>query len=128
MTRIITVPAPSTVTVTSNKTIQFTGCSVIMTYTVELNPAVDVPVTVNTTWTVSSEVIVIFIRLDHTVNNLTKYISTDEVRGLGGSCVSGNFTCTATVSSPLSFGSQSSQCTCEIVDKVGKNFNLCIIR
>ena len=112
-------------TVTSNKTIQFTDCysSAIMTCTVELNPAVDVPVTVNTTWTVSSKDVIIFTRLDHTVNNLTKYTNTDVVRGLGGSCVSGNFTCTATVSSPLSFGSQSSQCTCEIVDKVGKNLH-----
>ena len=107
--------------VTRNKTVQSTGCIVFLTCSVELNPAVDVPVTVNTAWTVSPNVPFMLTRLDHTMNNLTKYTSKYEVLGLGGSCATGNFTCIATISSLFSLGPESSQCTCEIIAKVGES-------
>ena len=65
--------------------------------TVELSPAVDVPVTVNTVWTGPAE-----FSTNNTaqpvIESTTTYISAAVVRPFGRD-QSGNYTCTATVSS-----------------------------
>ena len=84
------------------------GSNVTLTCTVELSPAVDVPVTVNTVWTGPAG-----FRTTNTaqpvMGSSTTYITTAIVRSFGRDR-SGNYTCTATVSSMfpvLSFSSQS---------------------
>ena len=115
------VPVPTSVVITSDPVspIRPVGSNVILTCTVELSPVVDVPVTVNTEWTGPDGV-----TLSSTtpvMESLTRYTSTVMVSSFGRD-QSGNYTCTATVSSTSSFltdsGSQSE--TARITVTVGK--------
>ena len=96
------VPVPTLVSVTSNPVspIRPVGSNVTLICTVELSPAVDVPVIVNTVWTGPDGV-----TLSPTtpaMGNLTRYTSTAMVSSFERD-QSGNYTCTATVSSTSSF-------------------------
>ena len=76
------------------------GSEVTLTCTVDLNSTVDVPVTVNTTWTGPAGV-----TLSPTtpvMENLTRYTSTAMVDSFGRD-QSGVYTCTATVSLTSTF-------------------------
>ena len=73
------------------------GSDVTLTCTVELSPAVDVPVTLNTVWT-GPEVVT----LSTTTPVEEDLISTATVNSFGRD-QSGNYTCRATVSSASSF-------------------------
>ena len=99
----LTVPAPAFVTVTSNKPnpIQPVGSDVTLTCTVELSPAVDVPVTVNTVWTGPDEFMTAN-TAQPVMGSTTTYTSTAMVSSFGRD-QSGNYTCTATVSSTAQF-------------------------
>ena len=73
------------------------GSTVTLTCTVELSPAVDVPVTVNTVWTGTAG-----FRIANTaqqMGNSYTYISTTMVTN----DYSGDYTCTATVTSTSPF-------------------------
>ena len=70
------------------------GSDVTLTCTVDLDPAVDVPVTVNTVWTGPDGVILS--PTDPDMVNLTRYTSTAIVRSFGRD-QSGVYNCTATV-------------------------------
>ena len=72
------------------------GSVVTLTCTVELSPAVDVPVTVNTVWTGPSG----FMTSDTTqsIRNATNYTTTAMISSFGRD-QSGVYTCTVTVSS-----------------------------
>ena len=97
----ISVPNP-TVTVTSDQPnpIGSVGANVTLTCIVELSPAVDVPVTVNTEWTGPY-----WFRTTNTaqpvIGSTTTYTSTAMVSSFGRD-QSGDYTCTATVSSTSS--------------------------
>ena len=91
----LTVPAPTSVTVTNGPV--NVGSTVTLTCTVELSPAVDVPVTVNTVWTGTAG-----FRIANTaqqMGNSDIYISTTTVTN----DYSGDYTCTATVTSTSPF-------------------------
>ena len=88
------VPIP-TINITSGTVI--VGSDVTLTCTVDLDPAVNVPVTVNTVWTGPNGVTLS--PSDPVMVNLTRYTSTAMV----SSFRAGNYTCTATVSSSTSF-------------------------
>ena len=91
----LTVSAPTYVTVTYSSVI--VGSTVTLTCTVKLSPAVDVPVTVNTVWTGPAG-----FSTTNTAQvmagSTTTYTSTALVSSFGRA-QSGNYTCTATVSS-----------------------------
>ena len=97
------VPAPSSVTVTSNMTnpIWPIGSNVNLTCTVKLSSAVDVPVTVNTVWTgpagFSTNV-----TAQPVTGSTTTYTSTAIVRSFERE-QSGNYTCRATLTFESSF-------------------------
>ena len=94
----ISVPALSVI-VTSNKTnpIRPVGSDVTLTCTVELSPAVDVPVTVNTVWT-GPDGFTTTNSAQPDMGSTTTYSSTAVITSLGRN-KSGNYACTATVSS-----------------------------
>ena len=73
------------------------GASVTLTCAVDLSPAVDVPVTVNTEWTGPADVM--FMPANYPVTavmvNTTTYVSTVSV----GAARSGSYTCRATITS-----------------------------
>ena len=76
------------------------GASLTLTCTVELNPSVDVPVTVNTVWTGPD--MTSFTPSDSLptmMENQTRYTSTVMVDAARG----GNYTCQATVTSSVMF-------------------------
>ena len=94
------IPAPN-VSITSNPAgIITVGSTVTLTCTVELDPSVDVPVTVNTVWTGPDN----FYRniMAQQMGSTTTYTSTVLV-GSFGRDQSGDYTCTATVSTSSSF-------------------------
>ena len=92
----------STVSITSNqpRPIITVGSSVILTCTVELSPSVDVPVTVNTVWT-GPDNLNRNMQAPRMGSTIT-YTSTVMVSSFGRD-QSGEYTCTATVSSMSSF-------------------------
>ena len=98
---LISVPDPI-VTVTSDQPnpIGSVGANVTLTCTVELSPAVDVPVTVNTVWTGPDGFMTT--NTAQRMENTTTYTSTAMVSSFGRD-QSGNYTCTATVNSTSSF-------------------------
>ena len=101
------VPDPY-VSITSNPPgIIYVGSTVTLTCTVVLSPSVDVPVTVNTVWTGPDN----FNRniMAQQMGSTTTYTSTVMVSSFGRD-QSGDYTCTATVSSasPLIMDSMSS--------------------
>ena len=73
------------------------GSEVTLTCTVVLNPAVDVPVTVNTVWTGPAGFMTTN-TAQPVMGSTTTYTSTAMVSSFGRD-QSGNYTCTATVSS-----------------------------
>ena len=86
------------IAVTSNPTgIITVGSSVTLTCTVELSPSVDVPVTVNIVWTGPAGFMTTN-TAQPVMGSTTTYISTAIVNSLGRD-QSGDYTCTATVSS-----------------------------
>ena len=97
MVSCASVPAPITVTVTPpmGSMIIISGSSPILTCTVELSPAVDVPVTVDTVWTGPTG-----FRTTNTaqpvMGSTTTYTSTATISSIGID-QSGNYTCTMTV-------------------------------
>ena len=95
----LTVTAPTSVTVTNSSV--NVGSTVTLTCTVELSPAVDVPVTVNTEWT-GPEGFRTTNTAQSVMGSTTTYTSTAMVSSFGRD-QSGNYTCTATVSSTSSF-------------------------
>ena len=102
----IIVPAPSSVTVTSNQSspIRPFGSNVSLTCTVELTSAVDVLVTVNTVWTGPAGVI---LYPTHTVmDRFNIHISTATVGSFTRND-SGNYTCMASANSTSVFLSES---------------------
>ena len=86
----LTVPAPTSVTVTNGSV--NVGSTVTLTCTVELSPAVDVPVTVNTVWT-GPDGFMTTNTAQTVIGSTTTYTSTTIVSRER----SGNYTCTATV-------------------------------
>ena len=96
------VPDPTSISIRSDPNInpiRPLGANITLTCTVDLDPAVDVPVTVNTVWTGPDGVT---ISTTHPVIvNLTRYTSTLMVSSFGRN-ESGVYNCTATVTSNLS--------------------------
>ena len=89
------VPAPSAVTVTAPPGV-IAGASVTLTCAVELSPAVDVPVTVNTEWTGPADVIFMSANpVAALMVNITTYISTVSV----GATRTGSYICQANIAS-----------------------------
>ena len=110
---LIVVPTP-TVSITSNPTgIITVGSSVTLTCTVVLDSSVDVPVTVSTVWTGPDY----FNRniMAQQMGSTTTYTSTVMVSSFGRE-QSGDYTCTATVSSasPFITSSMSSSSTTRV--------------
>ena len=95
-----TVPAPSSVTVTSDpiSPIRPIGSNVTVNCTVELSPAVDVPVTVNTVWTGPDGFMTTNTAQPVILENTTTYSSTAVVSSFGRD-QSGVYNCTATIKS-----------------------------
>ena len=89
----LTVPAPTSVTVTNGSV--NVGSTVTLTCTVELSPAVDVPVTVNTVWT-GPDGFMTTNTAQPVMGSTTTYTSTAMVSSFGRD-QSGDYTCTATV-------------------------------
>ena len=95
-------PVPASVSIETDPNrhpIHPIGSNVTLTCTVDLDPAVDVPVTVNTVWTGPNGVTLS--PIDPVMVNLTRYTSTAMVSSFGRD-QSGVYNCTATVSSNLS--------------------------
>ena len=109
------VPAPTSVTVTNSSV--NVGSTVTLTCTVELSPAVDVPVTVNTVWT-GPDGFMNTSTAQPVMGSTTTYTSTAMVSSFGRD-QSGDYTCTATVNSTSSFitGSMGSSSTRVTVGK-----------
>ena len=120
--RLSPVPVPTSVSVTSNPVspIRPVGSNVTLTCTVELSPAVhvDVPVIVNTVWTGPDGVTLS--PTTPSMENLTRYTSTAMVNSFGRD-QSGNYTCTATVSSTSLFLTDSGSLSGTGRVTVGKN-------
>ena len=91
------VPAPTSVIVATPVDAIIAGSSPTLTCTVELSPAVDVPVTVNTVWTGPSLTTVTPTSL--MMENLTRYIAMAMV----DAARNGSYTCQATVYSSSQF-------------------------
>ena len=123
-----TVPAPSSVTVTSNQfgsnPIWSIGSDVYLICTVRLSPAVDVPVTVNTVWT-GPDGIVFHSDPEAVMENHNVYTSTVTISSFGRE-QSGNYTCTASVNSSTPFldDSNSTSHTTEVTVGKHKSNNL----
>ena len=89
------MPAPSAVTVNAPLGV-IAGASVTLTCAVELSPAVDVPVTVNTEWTGPADVMFMPVNpVPAVMVNTTTYVSTVSV----GAARTGSYTCQATIAS-----------------------------
>ena len=89
------VPAPTAVTITVPLGV-IAGASVTLTCVVELSPAVDVPVTMNTEWTGPADVTFMPTNpVPAMMVNITTYVSTVLV----GAARNGTYTCQATISS-----------------------------
>ena len=95
----LTVPAPTSVTVTNGSV--NVGSTVTLTCTVELSPAVDVPVTVNTVWT-GPDGFMTTNTAQPVMGSTTTYTSTAMVSSFGRD-QSGDYTCTATVRPNFNF-------------------------
>ena len=93
------VPSPISVTVTSDPVspIRPDGSAVTLTCTVELSPAVDVPVTVNTVWT-RPDGFMTTNTAQPVMGSTSNYTSTMTVDSFGRD-QSGNYACDATVTS-----------------------------
>ena len=103
------VPAPILVSVTSDKVspIRPVGSDVTLTCTVELDPAVNVPVTVNTVWAGPNGFMAVNMLPQPLMGSTTTYTSTTMVTSFGRD-QSGVYNCAATVSSiPLFIDSNS---------------------
>ena len=110
MTILLSVPPPVSVTVTSDPVspIQpFISPDVTLTCTVELSPAVDVPVTLNTVWT-GPDGFMTTNTAQPVVGSTTTYTSTAVVSSFGRD-QSGNYTCSATVTSNSQYLTDSSK-------------------
>ena len=100
---------PISVIITSNPVspIHIIGSNVTLTCTVELSPAVDVPVTVNIVWTGPTGFMI-----DDTaqpaIQNTTTYYNTAVVSSFGRN-QSGDYTCTAKISTSLLTSTSRSQ-------------------
>ena len=92
------VPAP---TVTINSGTIAAGSGLTLTCSVELSPAVDVPVTVTTVWTGPAGFMTTT-TAQPVMGSTTTYTSTAMVSSLGRD-QSGDYTCVATVNSTSSF-------------------------
>ena len=107
----ISVPNPMVVAISSDPVspVRPVGSAVTLTCTVELSPAVDVPVIVNTVWT-GPDGLTTTNTAQPVMDSATTYTSTAMVNSFGRD-QSGVYNCTATVSSTSSFltgsGSQS---------------------
>ena len=115
-----TVPAPSSVTVTSDKPnpIRPIGSNVTLICTVELSPAVDVPITVSTIWTGPNGALFPNDSDSEAVmENHTVYTSTVTFSSFGKE-QSGNYTCTASVNSLIPFVDDSNSTTNSTVTEV----------
>ena len=88
------MPAPTAVTVTAPLDV-IAGASVILTCAVELSPAVDVPVTVNTEWTGPNVMFMPTDPVPAVMVNTTTYVSTVSV----SAARTGNYTCQANITS-----------------------------
>ena len=97
---LITVLAPSTVLLTSDPVspIWPVPSDVILTCIVELNPAVDIPVTVSTVWTGPSGVAILS-NDTSAMHNLSEYYISTAVISSFGRNQSGNYCCTASINS-----------------------------
>ena len=93
----LSVPAPTSVVVTPPVYAIIAGSSPNLTCTVELSPAVDVPVTLNTEWT--GPVLTTVTPTNLMMENVTRYIATAMV----DAARNGSYTCQATVSSSSQF-------------------------
>ena len=93
----LSVPAPTSVMVTAPVDAIIAGSSPNLTCTVELSPAVDVPVTVNTVWTGPALTTVTPTSL--MMENLTRYITMAMI----DAARNGSYTCQATISSSSQF-------------------------
>ena len=91
------MPAPTSVMVTTPVDSIIAGSSTNLTCTVELSPAVDVPVIVKTEWTGPTLTAVTLTSL--MIDILTRYIATAMV----DAARNGSYTCQATVSSSSLF-------------------------
>ena len=113
----------------SNKSnpIRPVGSDVTLTCTVDLDPAVDVPVTVNTEWTGPDEVTLY--SSAPVMKNLTRYISTVNISSFGRN-QSGYYSCAADIDISLSFNflnNTLSQIVNETIEvTVGKDIVLCL--
>ena len=101
--RFILVPANVSVTSDTPSSIEPDKSNVTLNCTVDLDPSVDVSVTVNTEWTGPASVGSIPSPVTNVVN-LTRYTGTITVTSFGRS-QSGVYNCTATVLSNLSLSS-----------------------
>ena len=97
--------------------------NITLTCTVELSPAVDVPVTVNAVWTGPDQCMTTDIA-QPVMGSTSTYTSTAMVSLIGRN-PSGNYTCTATLSSSSPFLMDSSQSDMKNVISIatGKIFN-----
>ena len=97
---VLLVPAPTAVVVTAPMGTIFAGSSPSLTCTVDLDPAVDVSVTVNTVWT--GPALTAFTPTNPVpavMESLTRYTSTAVV----DAARDGSYTCQASVSSSSEF-------------------------
>lgn len=95
----IIVPSPIAVSVTSDPPGNVAiGSNIILSCNVELSPAVDVPVTVNTEWTGPAAFVTTNTAQPSSVGSTTTYTSRAVVSSFGRD-QSGSYNCTATVSS-----------------------------
>ena len=121
--RSISVRNPMIVAISSDPVspIRPVGSNVTLTCTVELSPAVDVPVTVNTVWT-GPDGFMTTNTAQPVMGSTITYTSTTMVNSFGGD-QSGVYNCMATVSSSSSFltGSGSQSGTARVT--VGKDDN-----
>ena len=132
--RQILVPAPTSVRVTSDQANPLAvrpigSATVTLTCTVELSPSVDVSVTVNTVWTGPDNLNTTI--MAQQMGSTTTYTSTAMVSSFGRD-QSGNYTCTATVSSTSQFIMNSMASTQPTRVTVGKEcmsglFSLCCV-
>ena len=120
---LVAVTTPLSVSMMADKSnpIRPVGSDVTLTCTVDLDPAVDVPVTVNTEWTGPDEVKLY--SSAPVMKNLTKYISTVNISSFGRN-QSGNYTCTANVTSPVSFPKNSGSQSATTAVTVGNELKL----
>ena len=91
------MPAPTTVLVSPPMNTIIAGSSPNLTCTVELSPAVDVPVAVNTVWT--GPALTTVTPTSIMMESLTRYITVAMV----DAARNGSYTCQATVSSSSQF-------------------------